>query len=194
MKIGIYGGCFNPPHKMHKKIAQLLIKEGYIDKVIYVPTADTYDKKDLAPFVKRVKMLNLMVDNVDMLVSDICKAGEYSYTYQVLDYYKEKYKDATLYFICGTDNLNYLYKWKEYKYILENYKILVVIRNNDDIEKILDKYVDFKNNIKLANIEPSNVSSTIIRKHIKDNEYEKLNGLIDEKIVEYIKKSGLYKV
>lgn len=38
MKIGIFGGSFNPPHKMHKKIAKVLIKKGYVDKVIFVPT------------------------------------------------------------------------------------------------------------------------------------------------------------
>ena len=37
MKIGIFGGSFNPPHNMHKEIASSLIKQGYIDKVIFVP-------------------------------------------------------------------------------------------------------------------------------------------------------------
>ena len=40
MKIGIFGGSFNPPHVMHKNIALNLIKNKYLDKVIYVPTGD----------------------------------------------------------------------------------------------------------------------------------------------------------
>ena len=89
MKIGIFGGCFNPPHNMHNEIAKTLIKKGYIDKVIFVPTGDTYDKKDLVKHKNRVEMLNLIVDNVNTFASDISKSEEYVYTYQVMDYYKE---------------------------------------------------------------------------------------------------------
>ena len=42
MKIGIYGGSFNPPHKMHEKIAKKLIDEKYVDQVIFVPTSTEY--------------------------------------------------------------------------------------------------------------------------------------------------------
>ena len=38
MKIGILGGSFNPPHKMHLKMALELIDNGYVDKIVYVPT------------------------------------------------------------------------------------------------------------------------------------------------------------
>ena len=47
MKIGIFGGCFNPPHKMHFKIAEELIMKKYLDKVIFVPTGNFYKKKNL---------------------------------------------------------------------------------------------------------------------------------------------------
>ena len=46
MKIGIFGGSFNPPHNMHKNIALELIEHGYLDKVIYVPTGDSYEKNN----------------------------------------------------------------------------------------------------------------------------------------------------
>ena len=51
MKIGIFGGSFNPPHKMHKKIAKVLIKKGYVDKVIFVPTGMKYEYKTNACYV-----------------------------------------------------------------------------------------------------------------------------------------------
>ena len=46
MRIGIFGGSFNPPHKKHKNIAIELIQKNYIDKIIYVPTGNKYNKKD----------------------------------------------------------------------------------------------------------------------------------------------------
>ena len=42
MKIGIFGGCFNPPHNMHKKIATKLINNGYLDNIIFIPTGNNY--------------------------------------------------------------------------------------------------------------------------------------------------------
>ena len=63
MKIGVFGGSFNPPHKMHKKIAKNLIKKGYVDKVIFVPTGTKYEyKTNLISNEKRVAMLSLMIE------------------------------------------------------------------------------------------------------------------------------------
>ena len=57
MKIGIFGGSFNPPHNMHLGIALELIKDKYLDKVIYVPTGDNYNKIGLISFKDRLNML-----------------------------------------------------------------------------------------------------------------------------------------
>ena len=65
--------------------------DEYLDKVIFVPTGDTYDKKGLVEHEKRVTMLKLMVDNVNIFVSDICKNGKYCYTYEIMDYYQHLY-------------------------------------------------------------------------------------------------------
>ena len=60
MKIGIFGGTFNPPHNMHKNIAVNLIKNNYLDKVIFVPTGNRYNKKDIIDFKDRYNMVKLM--------------------------------------------------------------------------------------------------------------------------------------
>ena len=103
MKVGIFGGSFNPPHKMHKRIGLELIKKGYVDKIIYVPVQDNYNKKDLLPFKDRYNMVKQMIKgNNDLLVSSLARFG-YIYTYMVLDYFSKKYDKV--YFICGCDNL-----------------------------------------------------------------------------------------
>ena len=62
MKIGIFGGSFNPPHIMHKKIAEQLIKEKYLDKVIFVPTGMKYEyKNNLISNEDRYHMLKLLI-------------------------------------------------------------------------------------------------------------------------------------
>lgn len=66
MKIGIFGGCFNPPHKMHIEIASKLIKQGMLDKVVFVPTGNNYAKAELVDIEQRVAMLNLLIDKENM--------------------------------------------------------------------------------------------------------------------------------
>lgn len=94
MKIGIFGGCFNPPHNMHKKIALDLINNNYLDKVIYVPTGNRYNKKDLIDVKYRIEMLKLMcMDNNNLEGSDFELKNNLVYTYQTLDYFKMEYPD-----------------------------------------------------------------------------------------------------
>lgn len=192
MKIGIFGGCFNPPHNMHKKITIDLINKKYLDKVIYVPTGNNYNKNDLIDFIDRYNMLKLIINNDNLLVSDIQNNPNYKYTYQILDYFKTIYKEADLYFICGTDNLKELELWKNYKYILENYKLLVIKRNNDDIENILNKYKKYKENIIITTLSEKDISSTIIRNLIQERKNDIIKNNLEPKVLKYIKSKKLY--
>ena len=45
MRIGIFGGSFNPPHKTHLKMVIELLDRGYVDKIIFVPTGNKYKYK-----------------------------------------------------------------------------------------------------------------------------------------------------
>jgi len=189
MKIGIFGGSFNPVHNMHKNISLELINQGYLDKVVYVPTGDKYDKKDLIGFKDRLKMLKLMIDDNDKLdVSDIGNNDEYQYTYQVLDYFRSIYSCDDIYFICGSDNLKYFDNWMKYQYVLEYYKLLVIRRNGDNVDSMLNKYKDYIDNIIIVQINEMSVSSTEIRDNIDNT-----GGYLDDKVYTYIKKNGLYK-
>lgn len=189
MKIGIFGGSFNPPHKMHKKIALNLIKNKYLDKVIYVPTGNKYNKEELIDSKHRYNMIKLMIKNYKNLeLSDYELKNTLTYTYQTLDYFKKTYPNDEIYFICGSDNLKEITTWKNYEYILNNFKILVIKRNNDDLDDILSS-INSKN-IVIANIELDNISSTYIRRNIKDK--QKMLRKVDKKVFEYINRNNLY--
>lgn len=123
MKIGIFGGSFNPPHKMHKNIVSQLIKKGYIDKAIVVPTADKYNKSYLLKGEDRYNMVKqIFKDDKKVEVSPFEIEGRL-YTINTLNYFKSIYPKADIYFICGTDNLADFASWQSYKEILENYKL-----------------------------------------------------------------------
>lgn len=191
MKIGIFGGSFNPPHKIHQKIANYLVKNNYLDKVIFVPTGSNYEKPYLASEQDRYNMLKLMIGNVSYLDISTYEFGKLTHTYQTLDHFKKHYKDDEIYFICGSDNLKEIKTWKRYQYILSNYKLLVIRRNGESITDILSELKSYQDNIIVIDDIKSSLSSTSIRKRFKDDKKLVKDRNIDSKVFEYIK-NNLY--
>lgn len=193
MKIGIFGGYFNPPHKMHEKIAKDLIKKGYVNKVIFVPAGDYYHKKDRKSAKARLQMLKLMCKNEVNLKTSDYEINNQSYTYQTLKHFQEKYPNDQLYFIIGSDNYKELNRWKNYNEILEKYYLIVIQRDKDNLQIINKKYEGMNKNVIFVVLENTEISSTIIRKKILNSEtQEELKKYIDEKIIQYIMKNRIY--
>jgi len=192
MKIGIFGGSFNPPHKMHEEIVKELLKE--LDKIIFVPTGMKYEyKNNLIENQYRYDMLKLITDENDKLdVSTYEFKEEVVYTYQTMDYFKSIYPKDEVYFICGADNLSYVEKWKNAKYLLDNNKFLVIARKTDNLEPILEKLKEYKDHITITNIPPVDISSTEIREYLKNKKYEEVSSYLNPKVLDYIIEKGLY--
>ena len=192
MKIGVFGGSFNPPHKMHLKIGLELVNKQYVDKVVYVPTGSKYKyKNNLLPDKNRLEMLNILTKNQENLgVNDYELKDKVVYTCETLAYFKELYPNDQIYFICGADNLSYIDKWKNGEEILNNYKIIAMKRKGDDIEELLKKFEDYQENIIVADVEQQDVSSTDIREKLKNN--ENVLDVLDKDVYEYIRKNKLY--
>lgn len=194
MKIGIYGGSFNPPHKMHLKMATTLIETGYLDKVIFVPTGNKYPKPGLASNWDRLKMVELMVEKYPNIeVSDYELKQELIYTYQTLDYFKQKYPRDEIYFILGSDLLKEFTTWKNYSYILETFKILVTLRNHDTKQELEKLSLSNQGNLLYTDIMLEDLSSTEIREKVKQNDLEFLEKKLDKKVLNYIQNKNLYK-
>lgn len=192
MRIGIFGGSFNPPHKMHESIAEQLINKKLIDKVIFVPTSNFYPKAGLISDEARFDMLSLMIkDKKEYDVSNY-EFGRLTYTYETLKHFKEENKDDEIYFICGSDNLEYIDTWKEYKKILGDYKLIVIPRRHD-MEVLLNKYQEYKNNIIVAELDNNYLSSTLVRQYLKEEKYEEVKEYINENVLNYIIQNNLYK-
>lgn len=192
MKIGVFGGSFNPPHKMHLDIGVQLINKHYVDNVVYVPTGGKYKyKNNLSPDKNRLEMLEILTKKYEGLsVNDYELKDEVVYTCETLAYFKEVYLDDDIYFVCGADNLSYIDKWKNGEDILNNYKILVMKRKGEDILELLEKFKEYKHNIVVADIEQRDISSTDIRERLKNN--ENVLDVLDKDVYEYIRKNKLY--
>ena len=172
MRIGILGGSFNPPHKMHLNMGLELLEKNYVDKIIYVPTGSKYKyKNNLVADQHRFKMLELMIkDDKRFMVSDYELKDEVVYTCDTLKYFQEEYPNDEIYFVCGADNLSYVDEWKNGIYLLENYRFLVIKRDTDDIDEILKRFEGYRNNIIVSDVIPSSLSSTEIRNRINNKE------------------------
>jgi len=192
MRIGIFGGSFNPPHKMHESIANQLIEKGIIDKVIFVPTSNFYPKAGLINDEDRFKMLTLMIDKKEEYEVSKYEFGRRTYTYQTLEHFKQENPYDEIYFICGSDNLEQLYTWKEYEKILGGYKLIVIPRRHN-MQELLDKYDKYKNNIIIAELENNYLSSTVVRGYLEDEKYEEVREYINENVLKYIVDNNLYK-
>lgn len=178
---------------MHIKIALYLIENKYLDKVIFVPQGTNYEyKKNLESNEDRYNMLSIVTNKYSNLsVSEYELSNEISYTYKTLDYFKNKYSNDTIYFICGADNLDYIDTWKNGKYILNNYNIIAINRGEYNTQKILNNYSKYNAKIIVCNLESINISSTNIREKINNN--EDIKDLIDIDVSNYIKENNLYK-
>ena len=192
MRIGILGGSFNPPHKMHFNMGLDLLEKNYGDKIIYVPTGSKYKyKNNLVQDEHRFKMLELMIKNDDRFeVSDFELKDYVVYTCYTLKNFQEKYPNDEIYFVCGADNLSYVDEWKNGIYLLSNYKFLVIKRYTDDIEEILKRFSKYKDNIVVTDVNPNSLSSTEIRNKIKN--CEGVLDYLDDDVYNYLYENKLY--
>ena len=183
MKIGVFVGSFNPVHNGHIKIVNELLK--YLDKIIVVPTGNYWDKKDLIDVKHRINMWKYFAN--DRIIIDE-ENNNLEYTYLVLNSLKSKYINDELNLIIGADNIVNFDKWFNYEEILKH-NLIIINRNGIDIKYYIDKF-NIKNYL-IVDIDNTNISSTLIRKLIQENNV--LDNLIDKRVLKYIKNNKLYK-
>jgi nicotinate-nucleotide adenylyltransferase len=132
MRIGVFGGTFDPAHLGHLILAEQCREQGRLDQVWFVPAARPPHKLDreLTPFNQRVEMLNLaLAGHKAFRVEEIEKdrPGP-SYTADTLDALAELYPGRQWFLIIGSDSLDDLPNWHEPGRILGRAGLLVAVR------------------------------------------------------------------
>lgn len=170
MKIGIYGGTFDPIHNGHIEIAKAVKRELGLDSLVFVVAADP-PHKDITgrtPAELRLKMVELALENEDGIeVSDIeIKRGGVSYTVETLEYFKSLHPDSELFFILGADMLSSFSNWYKPVEILGLASLAAVQRSGqtEDIMAIAASLMEqLGGNIIATGVCGDNISSTEIR-------------------------------
>ena len=178
MKIGIYGGSFNPIHFGHTGLAQWVVNNTDLDEVwlMVSPNNPLKDASILADEQKRLAAAKeaigdgRLASGKSIIVSDFeFTLPRPNYTANTLRELQKQYPQHEFTLIIGEDNLNIFNKWREYQYILDTYRIFVYPRRNiisqtsQQHEDILRK----ANNVKLLADAPYfDISSTELRKNL----------------------------
>ena len=193
MRLGIFGGSFDPPHTGHLRLARFVLKKKSLDKLIFVTAFKTpyTDKSSSVSFEDRFKMTQLTVENsAEFEVSDIegVRGGE-SFTVDSVRYFRELYslKADQLFLIIGADSLMRFDEWKSPDAILNECSVCVLkraeVKHKNFDKRFIDK-VEFLDNELMA------VSSSDIRNQIREG--RDVEQLVDRKVIEYISERKLY--
>ena len=214
MKIGIFGGTFNPVHYGHLRAAEE-IAEKFLDEVIFVPTNITSNKNIEAEAdpQKRLEMIKIAIkDEQKFKASDIeIKRGGFSYSYDTITEFKKKYKEDDLYFIVGADAFAGLKNWKNAEEILKTINFIVAGRPKygfKNLVKLIDYLpdnlkenaeadlkdgkivIDGKRAVYFFNTAKLDISSTVIRNNFKNNISNLF--LLPNGVINYIINNKLY--
>lgn len=188
MKIGILGGTFNPIHYGHLILAEQVLGQLNLNRVIFVPTFVPPHKSNrgvISP-KHRLGMIKLAVkENPHFKVSDIeIKRKGTSYTVDTLRIIKKQYPQAQLFFICGSDLVNEIPKWKDVEEIYKLAKFVLAKRPG------FGRRLSGKNFLKI-NVAQVDISSSLIRDLVRQG--RSIRYLTPDSVVKYIQKHRLYK-
>ena len=131
-KIGLFFGTFDPIHNGHLKIAKYITEEKLADKVWLVVTPENPIKvgSKISSFNHRFNMAKIATENYDNIIpSDLeVNLKKPNYTIDTLEYISNKLKDIEFSLIIGEDNYKIFDTWKDYKKIINKYKIFIYPR------------------------------------------------------------------
>lgn len=173
VKIGIFGGAFNPVHNGHINLAKAVLELAKLDKILIIPTkVSPHKNSDLIDYNHRESLLNLAFKGEDAFeISDIEQKIEgKNYTFTTITKLKKLYGDADFSLIMGGDMLLYFKQWYRYNDILSECKIIAAARHEAEYERLVEFANELnKSKISVLKIPVIEVSSTQIRELIKSN-------------------------
>lgn len=135
MKIGFFGGCFNPPTIAHIELAKLAIKKAKLDKIIFIPMGNCYPKDNLLDVKHRYKMLEIAIKNEKNIEVSNMQFNQHFISYAI-DSFRiiDSQYECEKYFVMGEDNFKEIERWKSPKE-LKKHNFIVFERNGKLKEK-----------------------------------------------------------
>jgi nicotinate-nucleotide adenylyltransferase len=182
LKIGLYGGTFDPIHHGHLILARQVKEELGLNELVFVPAAENPFKQHGTAASHRLEMVRLALESESgfSLDPNEVQRGGISYSYNTAANYKKNYPEAELYFLIGEDNARDLQKWHRFA-DLDKIVRFVVMSRSDAIfptgYPVIRRHFD--------------ISATEIRNRVANG--LSITYLVPEKVVTYIEDNKLYR-
>ena len=220
MRIGLFGGTFNPIHFGHLRTT-LEVKETFsLDKIYLIPSALPPHKspEGVADAKHRYEMIQLAIENeTDLIISDVelDRPGP-SYSIDTVHHFQSILSSkTTLFLIMGLDAFLEIDTWRAYQEFFDLVSFIVMMRpeanqnkrrSHETIEHILKTRIseDYalsvskncfihknKHPVCLADVTPLDISSTKIRQYITEG--RSIQFWVPERVAVYIQTKGLYR-
>lgn len=197
LRIGVFGGTFNPIHMGHLVIADAVRDEYKLDTILFVPAYKPPHKRSgVLDGVHRYAMTELAIaDNPHFQICDIeMKREGYSYSVDTIKALKEMYPEGTtFYFIAGTDTIHQLPEWKYIYELLELCEFVGATR--PDGTEVIDSVIEYFGALGKAKIHrlqtpELQISSTDLRQRIAEG--RTVRYMIPDAVIEYIHTHHIY--
>jgi nicotinate-nucleotide adenylyltransferase len=200
MRLGLYGGSFDPVHYGHLLLAECARETLQLDEVWLIPAAVPPHKqtRELAPARHRLAMLELALAGHEQIKSSSLEIdrGGISYTIDTLTAIHQEHPDATIFLLMGADSLHDLPTWREPARICELATIAVVRRGGSPEPdfSILKPIVSDKQRIAIQAAQVQmpliELSSTDLRRRAATG--QSLRFRTPRAVEKYIETHGLY--
>lgn len=191
MKVGIFGGTFNPPHNTHIQIAQKAQEQLSLDKLIVVPCGTPPHKKCDVTSATRFALTRQAFDDIcEVSDFEIVKQGK-SYTVETLRHFKSVYPSARFYLIMGGDSFRNFGSWYRPQEIA-SLATLAVAQRSDVFSEAAEQnaFQSFNAQTVFLDVAPNDVSSTEIRLRYQ---FGLQNGdFVPAAVDRYVLQNGLY--
>jgi len=193
-RIGIMGGTFDPIHYGHLVTAEIARSKFHLDMVAFVPSGHPPHKQSVPGHAEQRLMMTLLatVTNPRFQVSraELDRQGP-SYTYDTLMEFRELHgQSCKFFFITGADAVLEMFTWRYAERLVEMCTFIAATRPGyrlADVSRLPD---DFNPKIELMQVPALSISSTDIRRRIREG--EPIKYLLPEAVETYIYKQGLY--
>lgn len=187
----VYSGSFNPIHNGHIALAEYLIDRQIVDEVwvIITPQNPLKPSNTLINDNLRLQMARLALEGrKGIVVSDVeIHLPKPSYTIDTLRFLQSQYPLYSFCLLIGQDNVTIFDKWKSYRQILQDFRVLVYPRRGATTTEQL-KYPEMQ---LLTDAPTVDISSTDIRNRVKSG--LPITGLLPDAVAEFITEHRLYK-
>lgn len=189
LRVGLFGGSFDPVHCGHLLMARAAIEEAELDRMILIPTATSPFKPDSnpAPADARLMLLRLaLAGETDCEVDDQeIRRGGVSYTIDTVKSMSERHPGAKLFWLIGADHVRQLPEWREADELARRVEFLIIPRPGETAPALPPPFRG-----RVLQGFPFAVSSTEIRERVRSG--RSLANLVPTTVAEAIRNNRLY--